>query len=299
MNEFIILFRETLEAALIVGIIYLFLTSNNASTQKLWLAVLTAIIASVIVAYFIYSAQEALGNTSLKALFEGIFMFITAAFIWYVIFWLSKHVSDRKQLEESSAIAMSSSWGIFFLVFFSIIREGFETVVFLLASLSMTKSFSYVGFFGGMIAALLLVYLLVVQGRRFNIREFFKYTTLLLVFLASGMIAYGTHEVESYLVKSDNLQIVGLENKKDIPRPWNILVPKDELRNSDNSIFYSYDLKGKGKFTHVMHDSGSIGAFFKGFFGYNSNPNYVELYAWIISLVIGLFFWRRFYYSQK
>jgi len=299
MNEFIILFRETLEAALIVGIIYLFLTSNNASTQKLWLAVLTAIIASVIVAYFIYSAQEALGNTSLKALFEGIFMFITAAFIWYVIFWLSKHVSDRKQLEESSAIAMSSSWGIFFLVFFSIIREGFETVVFLLASFSMTKSFSYVGFFGGMIAALLLVYLLVIQGRRFNIREFFKYTTLLLVFLASGMIAYGTHEVESYLVKSDNLQIVGLENKKDIPRPWNILVPKDELRNSDNSIFYSYDLKGKGKFTHVMHDSGSIGAFFKGFFGYNSNPNYVELYAWIISLVIGLFFWRRFYYSQK
>ena len=299
MNEFIILFRETLEAALIVGIIYLFLTSNNASTQKLWLAVLTSIIASVIVAYFIYSAQEALGNTSLKALFEGIFMFITAAFIWYVIFWLSKHVSDRKQLEESSAIAMSSSWGIFFLVFFSIIREGFETVVFLLASFSMTKSFSYVGFFGGMIAAFLLVYLLVVQGRRFNIREFFKYTTLLLVFLASGMIAYGTHEVESYLVKSDNLQIVGLENKKDIPRPWNILVPKDELRNSDNSIFYSYDLKGKGKFTHVMHDSGSIGAFFKGFFGYNSNPNYVELYAWIISLVIGLFFWRRFYYSQK
>ena len=299
MNEFIILFRETLEAALIVGIIYLFLTSNNASTQKLWLAVLTAIIASVIVAYFIYSAQEALGNTSLKALFEGIFMFITAAFIWYVIFWLSKHVSDRKQLEESSAIAMSSSWGIFFLVFFSIIREGFETVVFLLASFSMTKSFSYVGFFGGMIAALLLVYLLVIQGRRFNIREFFKYTTLLLVFLASGMIAYGTHEVESYLVKSDNLQIVGLENKKDIPRPWNILVPKDELNDLDNPIFYSYDLKGKGKFTHVMHDSGSIGAFFKGFFGYNSNPNYVELYAWIISLVIGLFFWRRFYYSQR
>ena len=86
MNEFIILFRETLEAALIVGIIYLFLTNNNAPTQKLWFAVLSAIFASIVVAYFIYSAQEALGNTSLKALFEGIFMFITAIFIWYVIF---------------------------------------------------------------------------------------------------------------------------------------------------------------------------------------------------------------------
>ena len=143
MNEFIILFRETLEAALIVGIIYLFLSSNNASTKKLWLAVLTSIVASILVAYFIVSAQQALGNNSLKALFEGIFMFITAGFIWYVIFWLSKHVSDRKQLEEQSAIALSSSWGVFFLVFFSVIREGFETVVFLLASFSMTQSFSY------------------------------------------------------------------------------------------------------------------------------------------------------------
>ena len=163
MNEFIILFRETLEAALIVGIIYLFLTSNGASTQKLWLAVLTSIVASILVAYFIVSAQQALGNNSLKALFEGIFMFITAGFIWYVIFWLSKHVSDRKQLEEQSVIAMSSSWGIFFLVFFSVIREGFETVVFLLASFSMTQSLS--GVFSGIVAALILVYIFVIQGK--------------------------------------------------------------------------------------------------------------------------------------
>ncbi len=295
MNEFIILFRETLEAALIVGIIYLFLTSNGASTQKLWLAVLTSIVASILVAYFIVSAQQALGNNSLKALFEGIFMFITAGFIWYVIFWLSKHVSDRKQLEEQSAIALSSSWGVFFLVFFSVIREGFETVVFLLASFSMTQSFSYLGFFTGIIAALILVYIFVIQGKRFNIRSFFQATTLLLVFLASGMVAYGTHEIESYLVKSDNLQMVGLESKEEISRPWDILKPKEELEENDQSFFYSYNIKGQGKYTHIMHDSGSVGAFLKGFFGYNSNPNYVELFAWLASLLLGLTFWRRFY----
>ena len=295
MNEFIILFRETLEAALIVGIIYLFLTSNGASTQKLWLAVLTSIIASILVAYFIVSAQQALGNNSLKALFEGIFMFITAGFIWYVIFWLSKHVSDRKQLEEQSAIALSSSWGVFFLVFFSVIREGFETVVFLLASFSMTQSFSYLGFFTGIIVALILVYIFVIQGKRFNIRSFFQATTLLLVFLASGMVAYGTHEIESYLVKSDNLQMVGLENKEDISRPWDILKPKEELEENNQPLFYSYNIKGQGKYTHIMHDSGSVGAFLKGFFGYNSNPNYVELFAWLASLLLGLTFWRRFY----
>ena len=295
MNEFIILFRETLEAALIVGIIYLFLTSNGASTQKLWLAVLTSIVASILVAYFIVSAQQALGNNSLKALFEGIFMFITAGFIWYVIFWLSKHVSDRKQLEEQSAIALSSSWGVFFLVFFSVIREGFETVVFLLASFSMTQSFSYLGFFTGIIAALILVYIFVIQGKRFNIRSFFQATTLLLIFLASGMVAYGTHEIESYLVKSGNLQMVGLESKEEISRPWDILKPKEELEENDQPFFYSYNIKGQGKYTHVMHDSGSVGAFLKGFFGYNSNPNYVELFVWLASLLLGLTFWRRFY----
>ena len=295
MNEFIILFRETLEAALIVGIIYLFLTSNGASTQKLWLAVLTSIVASILVAYFIVSAQQALGNNSLKALFEGIFMFITAGFIWYVIFWLSKHVSDRKQLEEQSVIAMSSSWGIFFLVFFSVLREGFETVVFLLASFSMTQSFSYLGFFTGIIAALILVYIFVIQGKRFNIRSFFQATTLLLVFLASGMVAYGTHEIESYLVKSENLQMVGLESREDISRPWDILKPKAELEENDQSFFYSYNIKGQGKHTHFMHDSGNVGAFLKGFFGYNSNPNYVELFAWLASLLLGLIFWRGFY----
>ena len=51
------------------------------------------------------------------------------------------------------------------------------------------------------------------------------------------MIAYGTHEIESYLVKSDNLQMVGLESKEDISRPWDILKPKEELEVSDQSYF--------------------------------------------------------------
>ena len=143
--------------------------------------------------------------------------------------------------------------------------------------------------------AILIGYLVVVQGRKINLRSFFQATTLLLVFLASGMIAYGTHEAESYLVKSDNLQLIGLEDKSDISRPWDILKPKDSLEETDNSFFYSFDLKGKQQYTHIMHDSGRVGVFLKGFFGYNSNPNYVELFAWLASLLLGLTFWRRFY----
>mgnify|MGYP005728997125 FL=1 len=182
-----------------------------------------------------------------------------------------------------------SSWGVFFVTFFAILREGFETVIFLISSFSITESFSYVGFIVGAALAILLGYFVVVQGKRINLKRFFQGTTLLLVFLASGMIAYGTHEVESYLVKSNQL------NKDNISRPWDILKPKTQLEEGDSSSLYSYDGKKK-LYTHVLHDSGSVGVFLKGFFGYNSNPNYIELVMWIMSLVYGLNLWRRFYY---
>ena len=298
MNEFIIVFRETLEASLIVGIIYTILIKNELyeSIRKLWIGVAAALVFSILVGYFVYMLKESFSNESARALFESVFMFITAGLIWYVIFWLSKHVSDRKQIEaETNTAVQASTWGIFFVIFFSILREGFETAIFLLGSFSMTGSFSYLGFTIGAALAILIGYLVVVQGKKINLRSFFQATTLLLVVLASGMIAYGTHEAESYLVKSDNLQLIGLEDKSDISRPWDILRPKDSLDETDNSFFYSYDLKGKQQYTHIMHDSGRVGVFFKGFFGYNSNPNYIELLFWIISLIGGIALWRSFY----
>ena len=292
MNEFIIVFRECLEASLIVGIIYTILAKSNLrdAIQKLWLGVAASIVASLGVAYVVISLKDALGNNSSMALFEAIFMYITAGLIWYVVFWLSKHVSDRKVLEGQTMTAVKiSSWGVFFVTFFAILREGFETVIFLISSFSITESFSYVGFIVGAALAILLGYFVVVQGKRINLKRFFQGTTLLLVFLASGMIAYGTHEVESYFVKSNQL------NKDNISRPWDILKPKTQLEEGDSSSLYSYD--GKKKiYTHVLHDSGSVGVFLKGFFGYNSNPNYIELVMWIMSLVYGLNLWRRFYY---
>ena len=295
MSEFIIVFREVLEASLVVGIIYLLLEKSNLKDhfKKLWLGVGAAIAASIAVGYLVILAKNSLGNNSTQALFEGIFLYLTAVLIWYVIFWLSKNVSDKKELESSTLNAITiSSWGVFFVVFFAILREGFETAIFLISSLSITGTFSYIGFFIGAILAILIGYLIVIQGRKVDIRNIFKYSTLLLVFLASGMIAYGTHEVEEYIVKSE---IIEDFNSDDIYRPWDILKPKDSLSESDTTFMYTYD-GSKGKYIHLFHDKGSVGVFLKGFFGYNSNPNLPELVLWLLSLFFGLRMWRGFYY---
>ena len=295
MSEFIIVFREVLEASLVVGIIYLLLEKSNLKDhfKKLWLGVGAAIAASIAVGYLVILAKNSLGNNSTQALFEGIFLYLTAFLIWYVIFWLSKNVSDKKELESSTLNAIIiSSWGVFFVVFFAILREGFETAIFLISSLSITGTFSYLGFFLGAILAILIGYLIVIQGRKVDIRNIFKYSTLLLVFLASGMIAYGTHEVEEYIVKSE---IIEDFNSDDIYRPWDILQPKDSLSESDVAFMYTYD-GSKEKYVHLFHDKGSVGVFLKGFFGYNSNPNLPELVLWLLSLFFGLRMWRGFYY---
>lgn len=295
MSEFIIVFREVLEASLVVGIIYLLLEKSNLKDhfKKLWLGVGAAIAASIAVGYLVILAKNSLGNNSTQALFEGIFLYLTAVLIWYVIFWLSKNVSDKKELESSTLNAITiSSWGVFFVVFFAILREGFETAIFLISSLSITGTFSYIGFFIGAILAILIGYLIVIQGRKVDIRNIFKYSTLLLVFLASGMIAYATHEVEEYIVKSE---IIEDFNSDDIYRPWDILKPKDSLSESDTTFMYTYD-GSKGKYVHLFHDKGSVGVFLKGFFGYNSNPNLPELVLWLLSLLFGLRMWRGFYY---
>jgi high-affinity iron transporter len=280
MAEFIIVFREVLEASLVVGIIYLLIEKTNQAAHftKLWYAVFASILASIAVGFMVIQAKNALGNNSTQALFEAIFLYLTAFLIWYVIFWLSKNVSDKKVLEGQALNAMEiSSWGIFFVVFFAILREGFETAIFLISSFSITGTFSYIGFISGAVLAILIGYLIVTQGRKIDLRGVFKYTTLLLVFLSAGMIAYGTHEAEEYLVKSEQIE------KSDIYRVWDILEPTQSAETG-KTIY------------HPLHDKGSVGLFLKGFFGYNSNPNIPEVILWFMAMLFGLNMWRRFYY---
>jgi high-affinity iron transporter len=262
-------------------------------------------------ALFLNSIKESIGNESIEKLVEATLMYITAGLLWYVIFWLSKQVSDTSILEGQTASAIKTAGlGVFFLVFFAILREGFETAIFLMGSFSILGSFSYWGFFSGMILAIFLGYLVVIQGRKVDLTYFFRVTTLLLVLFASGMVAYGTHEAEEFMVKGKHLNWVGLEDrhlengttlkaKDQIVRVWNVHKPKKILTENDNELFHSFNLHGKEQFSHVLHDKGRVGVFLKGFLGYNSNPNWVEFFAWFISLIFGLSLWRKFYFTES
>ena len=90
--------------------------------------------------------------------------------------------------------------------------------------------------------------------------------------------------------------------KENIARVWDILKPLDGDTPSCSSFLYSYsttkDIDGNDKLIchHILYEKGSVGEFLKGFFGYNSNPNYLEFFLWLFFLIFGVKKWADFYY---
>ena len=294
MNTFIITFRESLEAALIIGIIFTILHKKELKNHVkfLWYGLISAVLSSVVFAYLLELINNSIKNESIEKLTEGLLMVLTAGFVYYVIFWLSKQVSSKNDIEHQTLKSSAKKTGVFWMVYFTVLREGFETVMFLFSGSKMDESNFYLNFFGGILLASVIGYLIFIQGKKINLRKFFKTTSFLLVLFASGMIAYGIHEIEEFFVKGDHLGLIGFQKESEIGRVWNVLEPVKELTVDANESYYNFNSK-KQKYIHVLHDKGSIGGVLKGFVGYNSNPNWIEFILWLASLFFGLFLWRK------
>ena len=294
MNEFIISFRESLEAALIVGIILTVLYRNNRRSMIsiVWISVASALVASVVLGLLIQGVIERQGSEAVKALLEGLMMYITAGLLFYVIFWMKKNLVSKTVIEGQTLEASDAGkWGLFLLVFFAIVREGFETAIFLVASAGIDAHFSYIGFIGGIALAVLIGYLIVVQGRRIQLKQFFSVTSLLLVFFAAGMIAYGTHEIHEFLEEREMAEAGHEEHEEEEGAVYSIFEPKTINDNPDSFWYRESD----GQYVHILNDSGKVGVFFKWLFGYNSDPIWPEVILWFLSVVFGLGLWRRMY----
>lgn len=285
MNEFIISFRETLEASLIIGIVLTYLNRYSMEELKrnVWYGLGAAIGASVLVAVVFTVLQKTVGGygEAYEKLFEGLMMWLAAGFLAYMVIWMSKNTNIRKELEQSLQND-STRKAVFALVFFAVLREGFETVLFLFASFQSTQSFSYIGFFAGILLAVLIGYQIFYLGKKVNVKKFFNFTSVLLILMAAGMVAYGTHEMEEFMEKMHWVE------KEQIARPYDILKPTTEQPQS--LLFYTQ--KGD-KYYHWLHEKGAVGEFLKGLFGYNSNPNWIELVLWVVSLVAFFILWRQ------
>jgi high-affinity iron transporter len=256
MPAFLLSLREGLEAALIIGIALGALRRLGRSDQSrfIWFGVGAAVLASAALAFALNAVGAEFEGTAAQV-FEGVMMLLAAGVLTWMIFWMQSEGSRMKERLTADVAAATSDSGrsnlsLFLLAFLAVFREGIELALFLVAATFATSpAETIVGGLLGLAAAAGVGYLMFRGTLRLNVRVFFRVTSLLLIFFAAGMVAYGAHE----LIEAGVLPAL-----------------LDPLYNINP----------------VLSDQAGFGLALKTLFGYNANPALIETIIWIAYFVV-------------
>jgi high-affinity iron transporter len=195
LPTFVIGLREGLEAALIVGIIASFLGQQGRrdALRKVWLGVgiAVAICVAVAVALQVYSSDlPQRQQEQLETVVGG----VAVVMVSYMVLWMKRHSRDlRKDLEGAAgqALAAGSASALVVMAFLAVLREGFETSVFLLATFNESNNPWYGGTGAalGVLVAVVIGYGIYRGGIRINLSRFFRLTGLVLILVAAGLVS--------------------------------------------------------------------------------------------------------------
>src|SRR6195952_4216676 len=196
---FVITLREGVEASLIVGIIAAFLVKEGRkdAMRQMWIGVAIAIVLCTAVGIGLDLIGEQLPQRQQEGL-ETIIGVVAVAAVTYMIVWMRRHARGIKgalEGEAASALATGSTMALVAMAFLAVLREGFETSVFLLAAFqdSTDTTAAGLGAVLGLVGALLIGFALYRGGVRINLSRFFRVTGVVLVFVAAGLLATAAH----------------------------------------------------------------------------------------------------------
>lgn len=184
--------REGLEAVLIVAILATFLRRNGAKLAGLWIGVVAGIGLSVAVGVGLRILEQDLVQTQQEAL-ETVIGVIAVFFVTAMILWMRTHARDLKTNLETSAaaaIARGTTTAAALMAFLAVLREGFETAVFLLATVQNASSApaAMTGAIVGIAVSIVLGAAVFRGGVRINMQRFFLITGVFLVFVSAGLV---------------------------------------------------------------------------------------------------------------
>jgi high-affinity iron transporter len=214
---FVITLREGVEASLIVGIIAAFLVKEGRrdALRQMWIGVGIAVVLCTIVGIGLDVVGEQLPQRQQEGL-ETIVGVIAVATISYMIVWMSRHsrgIKAELEGEAATALARGSTMALIAMAFLAVLREGFETSVFLLAAFQDATDTTAAGAGAtlGLLAAIAIGLGLYRGGVRINLSRFFRLTGLVLVFVAAGLLATAAHTAhEAGWINSFQSQAVDL-----------------------------------------------------------------------------------------
>ena len=263
---FLILFRESLEAFLLVGILLAYLRRIGGERYARWIyvGVAAGLTASVVAAFVLQVVVDQFSNELYRAVLTAAIMLVATGILTYMAIWMHRQARAhtehaKRQLEEY--MTAGNVIGIAMLAFFSVWREGLETVLFLSAFAYTGEGLSLAGGLLGMVVAVLLIWLLISGTQRVPLTIFFRYTSLLLLVIAAGLLGSAVAMLQS----------AGFH-----------LGPSAPL----------FDISA------VLPDTSGLGVFLRGLFGYNATPTPPQFALWAAYLLIAVVLWRRGYAAK-
>jgi high-affinity iron transporter len=203
-SSFAIVFREGLESVLILGAIltYLEASRNNQFKKYVYYGVVAAFGATA-VTWIIASYIIEISGAN-RELIEAIAALSATAVLFYVSFWVLNKIEHKKWMEFVKAkvwqATTTGSVMVFVMLsFFTVYREGFETVLFYQAMSGFAKYMEvYVGlgFIVGLISLLGLYYVMRKLGKRLPLRALFGLTMGVGAYLSIAFLGNAIRELQ-------------------------------------------------------------------------------------------------------
>lgn len=196
LPTFVITLREGVEAALVVGIVLACLKKAQQSYLNPWvyLGIGAGLLASAAIGFLFGWLIQALGAVSPVAeqLLEGGFSLMAIILLSWMLIWMTQQARFMKANIEGALTSTlkrdrAAGWGVFSLIFFAVVREGFETVVFITGNLQQ-GIFATLGALTGLAVAAGIGILLFKWGIRLNLRRFFQVMGILLLLVVAGLV---------------------------------------------------------------------------------------------------------------
>ncbi len=200
-ESFVIMLREGIEAALVIGIIMVVLKRTERSDlgRPVWWGLGLAVLASI-------GAAVALNLLSVnEEAYEGTLYWISAAFVVSMMWWVHRKsktlradIEKRvKSAAEAAALGKSrkEAWGLGAFAFLMVFREGAETVMMLSAvRLTTDAMLGFIGTLLGLAAAVVFGVMFFKGSLKVDLRRFFAVTEWVLAIFVAQLVINGYHE---------------------------------------------------------------------------------------------------------
>ena len=200
-----IVWRESVEALLVVGILYAWLKNGDADARRgvpyLWGGVAFGILAAIGLGAALVGFTEVLSGDA-QDYFQTGMVLVACVLIVQMVLWMKRHGRTlKREMEESleKSTRDANWWGVTILVALAIAREGSETVIFLyglgFGQSGHVDASQYLAVLIGLALAFLTFYLLQLGGKIFSWRHFFRITEIMLLFLGAGLFQTGVDKL--------------------------------------------------------------------------------------------------------